>query len=130
MTPRNSPSFDIFAAKGRRTVRIRVKTKSQQYDHFQWNIKKNGKVFRQISRKGDFVVMVNLKANLERPDFFIVPTHVVNKWLTRAFEKWLKTPGKNGRPHSSNNKGRHLSYKCFKDTLNTRYLEKWSTLWQ
>jgi len=130
MTPRNSPSFDIFAAKGKRTVRIRVKTKSEQYDHFQWNIKKDGKIFRQISRDNDFVVMVNLKTKLKRPDFFIVPTYIINKWLTVGFNRWLKTPGKNKRPHSSTNMQRHLSYKDFQDTLDEQYLDNWKSLWQ
>lgn len=29
--PRNTPAFDILAAKGKKTVRVRVKTKSAEY---------------------------------------------------------------------------------------------------
>ncbi len=81
LTPRNTPSFDILATKGKASARIRVKTKSEQYDHFQWNIKKDGTIFRDMSNNSDFIVMVNLKKEFERPDFFIVPTKQVNRWI-------------------------------------------------
>jgi len=32
LAPRNAPAFDILAAKDEKTVRIRVKTKTGQYD--------------------------------------------------------------------------------------------------
>ena len=32
LAPRNDPAFDIIATKGSRTVRIRVKTKSAEYE--------------------------------------------------------------------------------------------------
>ena len=39
LMPRNAPSFDILATRGNRTVRIRVKTKSAQYDNWRWIVK-------------------------------------------------------------------------------------------
>lgn len=128
LTPRNTPGFDILATKGKVSARIRVKTKSEQYDHFQWNIKKDGTIFREISRKNDFIVLVNLKLNFERPDFFVVPTVQVNRWLMSEFNKWLKTPGKNNRPHSVNNKQRHLSYKKFEKILVAKYRDDWDSI--
>ena len=41
LAPRNSPAFDILATKNARTVRIRVKTKTEKYDVWQWAIKKD-----------------------------------------------------------------------------------------
>ncbi|MDX1411893.1 MAG: hypothetical protein R3351_07020, partial [Nitrospirales bacterium] len=35
LAPRNAPGFDILATNGDKTVKIRVKTKSEQYDVWQ-----------------------------------------------------------------------------------------------
>jgi len=60
LAPRAAPNFDILASKGNRTVRIRVKTKSAEYTDWQWAIKKDGTIFRELSRKDDITVLVNL----------------------------------------------------------------------
>ena len=78
LTPRNATAFDILATNGKYDAKIRVKTKSEQYDHWMWNAKQDGQIFRQLSRQRDFVVMVELKNKLERPNFWIVPTHQIN----------------------------------------------------
>ena len=129
-TPRNSPAFDILATNGKLTAKIRVKTKSMQYAHWQWNIKKDGSIFRQISKDGDFVVMVNLKGEFERPDFYIVPTHQIDEWLRTEYEKWVRTPGKNGRPHDPRNKQRHLDHPKFEEVLNRDYRDRWQLMWR
>ena len=49
LTPRNSPGFDILATKGSKTTRIRVKTKTEGCDKWQWNAKKDGSIFRELS---------------------------------------------------------------------------------
>src|SRR3972149_5372159 len=41
LAPRNAPWFDILATNGQKTVRIRVKTKSIEYDGWQWNVLKD-----------------------------------------------------------------------------------------
>lgn len=43
LAPRNAPGFDILATKGVKTVRIRVKTKSENYDIWQYSAKKDGR---------------------------------------------------------------------------------------
>jgi len=53
LAPRNTPAFDILATDGSRTVRIRVKTKSEEYTDWQWMAKKDGSIFgwlRQTER--------------------------------------------------------------------------------
>ena len=107
LAPRNAPSFDILATKGNRTVRIRVKTKSQQYSDWQWVAKKDGSTFRDLSKDGDFTVLVDLATETKDLKFYIVPTHQVDAWLKQVHEKWLKTPGKNNRPHDPANRKRN-----------------------
>jgi Holliday junction resolvase-like predicted endonuclease len=129
LAPRNAHSLDIVASKGTKTARIRVKTKSAEYTDWQWAIKKDGKIFKNLSSKGDFVVMVNLTKNIKHMDFYIVPTHLVNKWLVRLHKIWEDTPGRNGRPHSKTNTKRHLSDKRNNDLLKP-YRGKWNLLWK
>jgi hypothetical protein len=98
LAPRNAPAFDILAAKGRKTVRVRVKTKSAEYTDWQWTVKKDGTIFRDLGPKGDFAVLVNLTSETKDLAFFVVPTAVLNGWLVMDFKEWVRAPGKDGRP--------------------------------
>lgn len=70
LAPRNAPGFDILAAKGKKTIRVRVKTKSSEYTDWQWVVKKDGSIFRGLSRKNDFTVLVNLTLETKDLEFF------------------------------------------------------------
>lgn len=128
LAPRNAPGFDVLATKGHFTTRIRVKTKSEQYDIWQWTVKPDGTIFRDLLANSDFTVLVNLTRKTCDLEFFIVPTQVLHSWLVRRFTTWLNTPGKNGRPHSASNKKRHLSFREHAGELE-RYRDNWAILW-
>jgi hypothetical protein len=127
LAPRNAPSLDIIAAKGTRTARIRVKTKSGSYDDWQWVTKKDGSLFRDIAPIGDFTALVDLTEDTRDLAFYVVPTHVVNKWLTDDFDTWVKTPGRNGRPHDPSNKKRNLNFTKHEELLRP-YLSAWDSI--
>jgi len=129
LAPRNAPAFDIMATKEGKTVRIRVKTKSEGYEVWQWAVKKDGSIFRQLAEKGDFTVLVNLTENAHDLEFFIMPTYIVNGWLMAIHEKWRNTPGKKGRERSTTNPKRHLNRKQFAEQIE-KYLDTWDILWQ
>jgi hypothetical protein len=129
LAPRNAPSFDILAAKGNRTVRIRVKTKSQEYPVWQWSVKKNGSIFRDLSQDGDFTVLVDLAMEPKDLKFYVLLTHQFDAWLKEDFEKWVGTPGKNNRPHSLSNPKRNLSQEKYALEL-SKYLNQWERLWR
>lgn len=124
-TPRNVIAFDILATNGSQTVKIRVKTKSAQYDHWQWNIKKDGSIFRILNKRDDYVVLVNLNPGNERSDFYVVPTDIIDKWLRGDFDEWVNTPGLKGQQRSRENKCRHLEYHKYVSKL-----EKYKDAWQ
>ena len=130
LTPRNATAFDILATNGKCDAKIRVKTKSEQYDHWMWNAKKDGEIFRQLSRQRDFVVMVELKNKLERPNFWIVPTHQINKWLNNEYKRWVATPGKKGQQRNVENKQRHLSHKRYAKKLDKLHKDNWQLIWK
>lgn len=128
MAPRNAPGVDVLATKGEDTVRIRVKSKRAQYTDWQWVVKKDGTIFRNLGGKADFTVLVNLAPSRADLRFWVVPTRVVDKWLRDDFDTWLATPGAKGQQRSAANTKRHINYPRFEKRLKP-YREAWDTLW-
>ena len=128
LAPRNAPAFDILATNGNKTIRIRVKTKSEQYTDWQWNIKKDGTIFKFLTEKDDFTVLVNLAKETKDQDYYIIPTKILNKWLMDDFNEWVSTPGKKKQQRNRDNPKRHLRYPKFEEKLKD-YKNNWETLW-
>ncbi|MBN1991949.1 MAG: hypothetical protein JW953_04550 [Anaerolineae bacterium] len=128
LAPRNAPAFDILATYDNKMVRIRVKTKTDKYDAWQWNAKKDGIIFRDLDNQDDFTILVNLAMDYREMTFYVIPTHLLNKWLIEDFQEWVATPGKRGRPHNASSKKRNLRYKKYQDALQ-QYLNNWDILW-
>jgi len=128
LAPRNAPGFDILATKGEQTVRIRVKTKSENYDVWQYSAKKDGSIFRDLSGKDDFSVLVHLAIDHRDMMYFVIPTLLINNWLEKDFKEWLATPGKGGRPHSPTNPKRNLKYEQYRGEIE-KFRNNWENLW-
>jgi len=130
LAPRNTPSFDILATnKENHAINIRVKTKSGELPIWQYSIKKNGEIFRNLSKKNDFTVLVDLGKNINEMRFYVVPTHVIDTWLRSDFKIWCDTSGKNGHSHSPTMIKRILSEKIHTEELR-KYLNSWDDLWR
>ena len=128
LAPRNAPAFDILAMQGNKTIQIRVKTKSEEYDIWQWSVKKDGTIFRGITNTNDYTILVNLTDDHHQMDYFIVPTSLLASWLDQDYQTWLRTPGKKGQPHNPTNPKRNLSYPEYREQLES-YRNNWSLLW-
>jgi hypothetical protein len=128
LAPRNARAFDVLATKGNHMARIRVKTKSEQWDPWQWVAKKDGSIFLELADENDFTILVNLASDRAKLAFFIIPTAILNTWLITDFQEWLATPGKGGRPHSETNSKRHLGFSSYAERLEP-YRENWEILW-
>lgn len=130
LAPRNAPAFDILATNGTRSVKIRVKTKSQEYSDWQWMAKvDNETIFRDLSKNDDFTILVNLAMETKDLKYYVVPTYKIDKFLKAGFKKWKNTPGKHGQPHDPNNKKRNLSEGKYAPKLKD-YLNGWEILWE
>ena len=58
-----------------------MKTKTLDARVFQWNAKEGGAIFGDIG-PNDFCVLVEIPASYEEfPQFYIVPTNTLDKWL-------------------------------------------------
>ena len=128
LAPRNAPGFDILAASPKKTVRIRVKTESEKYDVWQYSVKKDGSIFRFLQDKEDFTVLVHLADDVRGVRYFIIPTQIVNNWLVQDWDEWIRTPGRNERPHSKNNPKRNLAHKNHEEELK-QFENNWDGLW-
>jgi hypothetical protein len=107
LTARNNRAYDILAKRGDEFAAIRVKTKTSAFTLFQWNAKPNGEIFLEMTQEGDFCMLVDIPEdeNLS-PTYYVVPTHVINKWLKDDFHTWVTTPGAEGQARDAENKRR------------------------
>ena len=129
LAPRNTPSFDILAKnKNNHVTSIRVKTKSGKLPIWQYTIKKDGEIFRNLSKENDFTILVDLGRSTSEMKFYVVPTHIINMWLHEDFEVWCATPGKNGHVRNRSMKKRILEEKIHASEL-CKYLDIWDDLW-
>ncbi|HRH93668.1 MAG TPA: hypothetical protein PKV72_04025 [Candidatus Peribacteria bacterium] len=129
LASRNAPAFDILATKGNIDVRLRVKTKSEDYDIWQWNTHKDGTIFRLLNNERDFTVLVNLAMKSENLRFYIVPSIQLDKCLKADHAAWLAKRGKKGQKHSEANRKRHLNEKKHADVIASK-LDAWDDLWK
>ena len=129
LAPRNAPAFDILATKDNHIVKIRVKTKSQDNPSWLWAAKKDGSIFRSLSKDGDFTVLVDLAMETKDLKFYIVPTYQIDEMLQKGYKKWVDTPGKNNHPHDPTNKIRQLIQERHGEEL-SECLSQWEKLWE
>ena len=106
-TARNNRAYDILASRGDVFARIRVKTKARPFTLFQWNAKRNGDIFLDMTAKRDFCVLVDIpEGGSAGPVYYVVPTTQIEKLLRHDFRTWVTTPGAKGQQRAENNKRR------------------------
>ena len=128
LAPRNTPYFDILATDGVRSVNIRVKTKSAPSVVWQWMTKEDGTIYRNINLGSDFVCLVDLKETEDNPDYYIFPTQELNDVILDDFQKWVRKPGKNDRPHDPNNRHRSFGNLLHHKEMLAQAKNKWKIL--
>jgi len=47
--------------------------------------------------EGDFTVLVDLKSYDDSPDYYVVPTSILDERLKLGFKQWVESPGRGGR---------------------------------
>ncbi len=123
--PRNTPGFDVLATNGMNALNIRVKTKTEASDSWVWICKKGGDIFKNLSDKSDFTVLVDLKDSQTSPEYYILPTVELDKELRAIFKRWLESPPKRGKPHDPNNKMRRIGAGVYQQ----KWLSEWKGNW-
>lgn len=92
----NSAGWDLFATRGDRSVRLRVKAKRPGVANFRWSAKADGSVF--LGHHGaddDFVIAVSFEADGSHVAY-VVPTGIVAEALEAEHQRWLAGPKRGG----------------------------------
>lgn len=130
----NTMAYDLFAVKGSRRICLRVKATSGT--NIQYSAKKDGAVFRHLTRgdDGDFVAIVFISEG-QPQEFYLIPTKVVSDKLITSSRKWNMHPKRDGTQRET---GRQLSLEFSGKRSSmahrgmrikwARYLNAWSTL--
>ncbi len=115
ITLRNNDRVDIHASSlsGSKIFSIQVKT--NQSGSREWILNKKAE---SIYSDNLFYVFVTLKGELQRPEYFIVPSKVVAEFVKGNHAKWLATPGKRGQSHNDS------PMRKFTD-MDGEYIERW-----
>jgi hypothetical protein len=95
---RNNRAYDIIAKRGDDSAAIRVKTKSPLSDAFQWQAKKTGNIFLELSEREDFCILVDIpeQSGDTYPTYYVVPTHVIETGSKRISKSGWKLPEPKG----------------------------------
>lgn len=127
VTSRNTEGIDLLASSsdGSKTVSIQVKTSGPEnrksYSRSWMMQKKHENVFSDNL----FYVFVDLKPGNDKPDFYIVPSLDVAKYIKERHEQWLKEPStRTGKMHNEN------PMRIFEidDDKIVKYLNRWGNL--
>jgi hypothetical protein len=118
ITLRNTKGIDILVSNSDATAQIGVQVKSSQSDSRAWLLSAKGENYFAGNL---FYVFVNLKENNQRPDYYIVPSEIVAKYISKSHKEWLGAVGRNGRKHQD------TPIRQFRDDKG-EYLERWNIL--
>lgn len=118
ITLRNTKGVDILCSNGdaSRTVAIQVKTNSMSSRDWILNEKSENYFAENL-----FYIFVNLNSGQKSPDYFIVPSIIVAKYVKDGYHSWISISGRGGKAHKDT-----LMRKF--DDKNEQYLNRWDLL--
>ena len=127
VTSRNTEGIDLLASSsdGSKIVSIQVKTSGPEnrksYSR-RWMLQEK---HENVFSDNLFYVFVDLKPGNDKPDFYVVPSLHVAKYIKERHEQWLKEPStRTGKMHNEN------PMRNFKidEKIAPQYLNRWDNL--
>lgn len=118
ITLRNSRSIDIIASNSDASKTISIQVKSNKSGKASWILSKKSEAFVESNH---FYVFVALHPLGKRPDFFVVHSSDVAKYIASNHSNWLAEAKADGSPRKDSN------MRIFADVENY-YKEKWEIL--
>lgn len=92
ITLRNTREIDILTSNRDATKSVGIQVKSTKHSNARnWILNEKSENYYADNL---FYVFVNLKEGNQRPDFFIVPSKIVAKQITKSHKRWLKRPNR------------------------------------
>jgi hypothetical protein len=117
-TQKNTKSVDILVSNVQATKSATIQVKTNRGHNRSWMLKKKAE---SLDASRFFYIFVSLCGIESPPEYHIVPSKIVAEYIKAAHQKWLDTPGKDGRPHQDNDM-RHFQVHT------DDYLNKWELL--
>lgn len=117
LTSKNTKGIDILASNEDASKTVGIQVKTNQGSVKSWILTKSSQEYQSANL---FYVFVNLREK-ETPEYHIVPSSYVAKYITENHNTWLQTPGKKGNTHNDTN------IRSFSDK-NNEYLNRWDIL--
>jgi len=125
ITLRNTRGVDILASNRDATRSVAIQVKANQRGTPEWILNEKIEREEEVSDglpENLFFVFVSIPPSGAPPSYHVVSRCEVSRLAREGHERWLASPGRSGRPHSTNNPIRK-----FKD-FEGRYLGAWSSL--
>lgn len=118
ITLRNTRDVDILASSNNTSKQVAIQVKTSKANSGRWMLSEKAE---ENHSPNLFYIFVDLKNEMERPDFYIVPSITVATFIRKGHRQWLGKMGKGGKPHNDS------SVRIFIDEEG-KYLEKWNLL--
>lgn len=118
VTLKNTKGIDILVCNEDATKTLGIQVKTNQINRSEWVLNEKSE---NLTDKNIFYVFVNLKNVELLPEFHIVPSKVVAKYISNNHKEWLSEKGKNGQKRNDS------TLRIFKD-LDKVYLNRWDLL--
>jgi hypothetical protein len=118
ITLRNAKGVDILAINENATKSAAIQVKTNQDYRKNWILNKKSEDFQA---EHFFYIFVNLGTPSRHPEFHIVPSKVVAKYVTKNHRTWLNAPGKKGQARND------TTIRKFSDEKD-EYLNRWDLL--
>ena len=118
---RNAAIYDLCAVREQTVITVRVKARRADVSAFRWSVKKNGVIFSNIRKSGDFVIAVSTG---DAPEFYVLPTHVVNRALKRNYRHYRKD-----RPRTKDWSARIIWLSGSPKARSRGYAQRWRKYW-
>ena len=118
VTLRNSRGIDIIASRADASKSVSIQVKTSKGKALSWILNKSSEDFISDSH---FYVFVLLKSLETRPDFFVVPSIAVAKYISTKHREWLKGSKRDGSQRQDSNMRKF-------DDPEGRHRERWDVL--
>jgi len=115
---RNTRGIDILATNQAASRSVTIQCKTNQRGAKIWVLTGKSEDFQADDH---YYVFVALGPASECPSFHVVPSADVAKSIRESNERWLRTPGRGGRPHVANPVRNFTDY-------DSRYMDRWDLL--
>lgn len=118
ITLRNTKGVDILCSNDDVSRQFGIQVKTNRRSNREWVLNSKSEDYFADNL---FYVFVNLHGTAKAPEYFIVPSAEVAKYVKETHATWLNTPGRGGSAHNDS------TMRKFMD-LDEKYLNRWDLL--